>query len=642
MRGVALITTLALITHLAVGADTNRLVIHEIDSPAGAGSSMVNLTTAENAVHMSWIETQTRDGGHRLLMATRTSGRWSAPVEISRGKKWFVNWADFPSMAVLGDGTYVAHWLEKSGVGTYSYDVRVSLSRTRGTTWSPPITPHRDGIQAEHGFVSMVPVGPDRATLIWLDGRNMPDNAEDTSSASRRMTLRAATLTSSGRLVDEVLLDDRVCECCQTDAVALDDGTVAVVYRDRSETEVRDISVVRLKQGKGSSPQTVHRDNWQFFGCPVNGPAIDAMGNNVAVAWWTATADTAKVCVAFSQDGAISFDSPVVVSEERKDAVTPIGRVDVRFLRPDVAAVSSVNVSGDDGQVVVSTVKSGGTASAPLVVTQTSSARSSGFPRITRSGDGLLLGWTDVTDQPRVRLALLEPQEKASRQPDGAKEFRSCSGCHARPDPSIRGDSLWIDRITTTACVQPPAPQGQAKRQSLVQFLRDVRHDHPRTERTPRPTSDGEGTVSLPFSRASVFLVPADANNELQPVRLLWSEGDAAGSLRSVTAGKYRIQGYRLERTDSSGTRWQVWGSGARGREVIVTEGKQTTIDLDPRVHVAPSARVRDSNLQLGLTVRGDSQMGVTVVRSNDRVPSQFTLLGPDGDQVAEGSLRYG
>ena len=48
------------------------------------------------------------------------------------------------------------------------------------------------------------------------------------------------------------------------------DGPV-VVYRDRSEQEIRDISIVRLHDGKWSQPSSVFEDNWKINGCPVNG-----------------------------------------------------------------------------------------------------------------------------------------------------------------------------------------------------------------------------------------------------------------------------------------------------------------------------------------------------------------------------------
>ena len=101
---------------------------------------------------------------------------------------------------------------------------------------------------------------------------------------------------------DEAVLDTRVCDCCQTSAAMTAEGPV-VVYRDRSEGELRDISIARLRNGEWSEPRTVFRDGWEISGCPVNGP-VDRRrsGRRLAVAWFTAANDMSRVKLAFSDD----------------------------------------------------------------------------------------------------------------------------------------------------------------------------------------------------------------------------------------------------------------------------------------------------------------------------------------------------
>jgi len=171
-----------------------------------------------------------------------------------------VNWADFPSLAALPDGTLFAHWLAKSGPGTFAYDVRVTRSRDGGRTWSEPITPHRDGTLTEHGFVSMSPASGQAMGLVWLDGRRTAGTAhEGHGGAQAEMSLVHSTLDREGRLGPEKILDGRVCDCCQTDA-AVAEGATVVVYRDRSEKEVRDMSVVRFVDGRWSEPRPLADD----------------------------------------------------------------------------------------------------------------------------------------------------------------------------------------------------------------------------------------------------------------------------------------------------------------------------------------------------------------------------------------------
>lgn len=112
---------------------------------------------------------------------------------IAAQRDFFVNWADFPVMTALGNGDLAAHWLEREANGKYSYGVRVVRSKDSGRTWSAPVTPHTDGLAAEHGFVSMWAEGADRIGLVWLDGRKsaMPDSARDDREARRPSRLMA-------------------------------------------------------------------------------------------------------------------------------------------------------------------------------------------------------------------------------------------------------------------------------------------------------------------------------------------------------------------------------------------------------------------------------------------------------------------
>jgi hypothetical protein len=97
---------------------------------------------------------------------------------------------------------------------------------------------------------------------------------------------------------------------------------------------LRDISVAQLTATGWTTPQPVHADGWHMTGCPVNGPAIDARGRDVAVAWFTAP-DRPRVRLAFSSDGGRTFSEPIEVA-----AGAVAGRVDVALL--------------DDGRAVVS------------------------------------------------------------------------------------------------------------------------------------------------------------------------------------------------------------------------------------------------------------------------------------------------
>ena len=154
------------------------LVIRTTQSPVSGDSREPELTTTpDGRVILSWVE-KLHDKRHALRAAVLDRNGWSEARTVAEGENWFINWADFPSVVALRDGTLAAHWLVKSGSATYAYDVNISSSNDGGKSWLKPIVPHRDNTQTEHGFVSLVPLPDGRLGAIWLDGRNMKTMTE--------------------------------------------------------------------------------------------------------------------------------------------------------------------------------------------------------------------------------------------------------------------------------------------------------------------------------------------------------------------------------------------------------------------------------------------------------------------------------
>ncbi len=211
-------------------------VVREVAPPAGEGSGQSFLSVGRGGrVYLSWID-RLAEKRVALRFAVREGAGWSAPQTVAEGENWFVNWADFPSVVGLADGSLAAHWLVRNGPGTYAFDVRLARSFDGGRTWGEAVTPHRDGTQTEHGFVSMFAAAGEKLGAVWLDGREMKPAGSAGGHAHGEMTLRHATLARDGGLADEEVLDARVCECCQTSAALTSEGVV-VVYRDRLEGE---------------------------------------------------------------------------------------------------------------------------------------------------------------------------------------------------------------------------------------------------------------------------------------------------------------------------------------------------------------------------------------------------------------------
>jgi hypothetical protein len=167
------------------------------------------------------------------------------------------------------------------------------------------------------------------------------------------------------------------------------DGPV-VAYRDRSDGELRDIAVVRLRDGRWSEPRTVHADGWEISGCPVNGPSIAASGRRLAVAWFTAANDVPRVKLAFSDDAGASFSEPVVVVDDG----APLGRVETLLLDDGSALVCWMESTPEGGAIRLRRVRAGGQRDAAITIASSGTARSNGFPQLARAGELLIIAWT--------------------------------------------------------------------------------------------------------------------------------------------------------------------------------------------------------------------------------------------------------
>jgi len=378
------------ISSYAAGQDQ----LTRLPSPAPANSSLSRVVADESGeIYLSWVSQDAEQA--TLAFARLTSEGWDAAQVISEGRNWFVNWADFPVLSVDSSGM-VAHWLQMSATGTYDYDIRARFYAQDKATWTEARTIHTDGISAEHGFVSMLPLNDGTTLISWLDGRETVH-----SEPPGAMTLRAGIFDKSGANISEWELDHRVCDCCQTSSAMTENGPI-IVYRDRSQQEVRDIYATRLVDGAWTLPQAIHNDNWQIAGCPVNGPSVAAMNKRVAVAWFNAKDDVPKIQLVLSTDSGLSFSEPIVVESPNTN-----GRVDTTILDSGNIIVSWMDTVGE-AKIMLSRYDINGELLSTTEVAGSSPSRRSGFPIIEAVGNSVYVTWTDIDATPQVKVARID------------------------------------------------------------------------------------------------------------------------------------------------------------------------------------------------------------------------------------------
>ncbi len=371
-----------------------------IENPAGDGARYPNLASDQDrgSVIASWLVPS--DTLSQLFWAKYEYSEWSEPLEIARGDSFFVNWADFPSVANWQGRPLAAHWLNRVPGGTYAYHLNMSFYDST-STWQEAFTPHLDRSPTEHGFASLLPMDSSSVFALWLDGQNMAsmthghmqpkkDNKDGKSDLTTAMTLRSVILHSDGTKSDELQVDSAVCECCQTSLARSGDNIIAV-YRNRDEYETREIfkAVYSLTNQKWSEPVQLSNDGWVISGCPVNGPQIAAYDKIVIATWFNAANNEPKTYAAVSYDGGLTFDNPILLAED-----ITAGRVDVAFNSTGVALLTWVSTG--DTSTVIGRIWENGLLHEPIIFGEIPGTRASGFPRSAGIDEDFLVMWTDA------------------------------------------------------------------------------------------------------------------------------------------------------------------------------------------------------------------------------------------------------
>jgi hypothetical protein len=348
-----------------------------ISVPSGKPAYGPRLSQSEgNGVVLSWMES--KDDSGLLRYSVLDQGSWRAAATVIQDDAMFINWADLPAVTPVGADALLAHWLSYVADSPYAYQILTAFSADGGSSWSEPSSPHKDGTATEHGFVSTYPAG-NEVGLIWLDGRETPDHG---------MTLRSATLSSGGSLDNESLIDDLVCDCCQTDVAVTTAGPIAI-YRNRTDDEVRDIYISRYLEGQWQAGTPISDDGWVISGCPVNGPVIAADGDRVSVAWFTGADGEPRVKTAFSKNAGKSFSEPVEIASKGAS-----GHVGIALIDQHSYVVSWMESDKDgDYEVNLRALTTNGQLGPVRTVGRTSLART--VPQMVLVGDKLILAWTD-------------------------------------------------------------------------------------------------------------------------------------------------------------------------------------------------------------------------------------------------------
>ncbi len=388
-----LLLSTSLLFSLAASAEAGK--ISYLPSPTEAQASGSRLfADAEGQIFLSWVEGNKETKESHFYYSKLDNNIWSTAKKIGGGSNWMVHWAGLPSVVV--DGKKVAaQYLVRNPVGQFSTDVKLTFSNNDGEQFSQVITANIEGTPGENGMTSILPMGNGNTFVTWLDARNFKKVGDKMTGGT---SLRGAVFNSKGENTNEWELDELACDCCSTSAAISGNGPI-VVYRDRTHDEIRNISIVRQVKGKWSKPEVIHNDGWQIAGCPVNGPAISAKQQDVAVAWFTLKDKVPTINLKISDTAGKSFGKLIEVASGNTH-----GRVDIELLKSGDVVVSWLAVGEKSTKLMLAKYNNAGQLVDKLAVAEGKNSRQSGMPVITSLGNTVYMTWTDVETK-KVKVA---------------------------------------------------------------------------------------------------------------------------------------------------------------------------------------------------------------------------------------------
>ncbi len=268
MRSIALTVLVSLAAVPAALAD-DVVRVHRL--PDGAKGPAV--AVRGESVHLAWgqrdaiFHAESTDGG-------RTFG---APARVSaEGEQALAAMERGPRLAVGGDGTVHIVWSPPRLRGA-----RYASRAPGAATFSASRDLLGQGGKDAEGLT--IAASGDVVLAVWLDNRGpAPANSPiGLPLWGSRSTDGGKTFSAPAALAHDY--DGGACACCHLDAGVDGEGRIVVAFRGAREN-VRDVFLLRGDaEARRFRVAPVTRENWEFRGCPMDGPRV-ASGEPLVVA----------------------------------------------------------------------------------------------------------------------------------------------------------------------------------------------------------------------------------------------------------------------------------------------------------------------------------------------------------------------
>ena len=300
----------------------------QVSLPGVDAAEPVTAAAPDGLIYVAWVNHNAKEADVMLAQFTGDGEMRGSPVRVNRQAGIATAWrGDQPSLAVAPNGSVYVVWTARveSG-GEHGTDLYLSVSNDRAQSFASEVKINDDKAPSAHGMHSLAVANDGRIYVAWLDERNVQKPMPSTKAEGHHMEsnrdLFLAYSTDGGRSFSaNRRVATEACPCCKTSLAVSPDGTLYAGWRQVLPGNFRHIAVASSQDGATSfsSPVIVSDDRWMLQGCPVSGPSlsIDRSSGSLKVLWYAAgEAGAPGLYLSESRDNARSFSPRQSISEE--------------------------------------------------------------------------------------------------------------------------------------------------------------------------------------------------------------------------------------------------------------------------------------------------------------------------------------
>jgi len=326
-----LILAAAVLTGACAG-EQNRTVSLQPPDTGPSGDAAIAVDPDSRDLLLSWVSGDSGSRHVRLARSADGGDTWSEPVTVTPGPDdvGSPHGESAPRLVAAPGGRLALVWSQSVPVPGRQWpasNIRASRSLDGGRTWSRPVTLNDDTASAPgtHTFHGVTWAGDSMLVAAWLDERGaenfsghhhpLPNTANEPTSEPDARIFIAVSSDFGERWEPNRAVWGAVCPCCRVSLARRADGGVTAAWRQHLPGNIRDVVTAPLVPA-AAEPRRVHRDDWEYPGCPHTGPAIGIGEDGTRhVAWYTGKPGGAGIYYAALPEGtdSVAKATPLIV-----------------------------------------------------------------------------------------------------------------------------------------------------------------------------------------------------------------------------------------------------------------------------------------------------------------------------------------